>query len=71
TVAVESPKGDVNGDGTVNIADATMVFRYVSARVALNEEQLARADVVAPTGNVNIGDALVLFRYANGRLASL
>lgn len=71
TVAVEHPKGDVNGDGIVNIADATMLFRYVNARVALNEEQLARADVVAPTGNVNIGDALVLFRYANGRLASL
>ncbi len=62
--------GDLNDDGIVNIADATIVFRAANGRVNLTDKQKAVADVNGD-GIVNIADATMLFRYANGRIASL
>ncbi len=70
-VTIKPSKGDINCDGTVDIADATMLFRYINARITLTEEQLAQAELAAPSDKVTIGDALVLFRYANGRITKL
>ncbi len=62
--------GDLNGDGIVNIADATVAFRASNGRIVLTSEQKAVADV-NKDGIVNIADATMLFRFANGRLASI
>ncbi len=63
-------KGDLNGDGIANIADATLLFRAANGRITLTPEQKAIADLNGD-GVENIADATMLFRYANGRLASL
>ncbi len=62
--------GDLNDDGIVDIADATVAFRASNGRIVLTSEQKAVADV-NKDGIVNIADATMLFRFANGRLASI
>ena len=60
--------GDVNGDGVVNISDATLLFSWVSFP---NEREttyaLANAGNADVTGNgvVNIGDAVLLFNWVS------
>ncbi len=68
--AEQGNTGDVNEDGIINIADATMVFRAANGRINLTDKQKAVADVNGD-GIANIADATMLFRYANGRIASL
>ncbi len=55
-------KGDINGDGEVNIADALVISRYDAQLVELDESVLALGDVNGD-GEVNIADALVISRY--------
>ena len=40
-----SVKGDVNGDGVLTIADATLIQKYLANIVSLDSKQLAAADV--------------------------
>lgn len=37
--------GDVNGDGVLTIADATLIQKYLANIVSLDSKQLAAADV--------------------------
>ena len=37
--------GDVNGDGTVNVLDVTLLEKYLSKEVNLSSDQLKSADV--------------------------
>ena len=39
--------GDVNRDGTTDIADATLVFRFANGRIRLTIIQLSIADLAA------------------------
>ena len=57
--------GDVNGDGSVNVTDATMVAKYALGAQALTDEQLALADV-NNDGNVNVTDAAGIAKMAIG-----
>ncbi len=63
-------RGDVNRDGVVDIADATMVFRAANGRVVLNHVQYRRAEVTGD-GIADIADAVRMFRFANGRITQL
>lgn len=54
--------GDVNFDGSVDIADALLISRYDAALTILSEEELAVADV-NQDGAVDIADALMISRY--------
>ncbi len=65
----EQTLGDMNNDGIIDIADATMVFRAANGRVVLTDEQKAIANVNGDD-KVDIADATMLFRYANGRINS-
>ena len=62
--------GDVNGDGTIDAADAVMIQRYDSGLTTLTDEQLAAADVNAD-GLVDAADAVKIQRYDAGLIASL
>ena len=62
--------GDVNGDGTIDAADAVMIQRYDSGLTTLTDEQLAAADVNAD-GLVDAADAVRIQRYDAGLIASL
>ena len=54
--------GDVDGDGTVNINDATMVQKYVAELVTLTPEQLIAADTNGD-GEININDATQIQKF--------
>ena len=59
--------GDINGDGTINSADVTLLFRYTAkdaTLAALTAEQLLLADA-NQDGKVNSADVTLLFRYAS------
>ena len=62
--------GDVNGDGSADIADALMISRYDAGLTDLNDSQLAVGDVNGD-GEVNIADALMISRYDAGLITSL
>ncbi len=67
---IEELNGDINIDGTVNIADAVLLFRYANGRVLVEKSTAAQFDI-NNDDTANIADAVMLFRYANGRLSSL
>jgi hypothetical protein len=57
--------GDVNGDGEVTAADATMVLRAVVGLITLDPVQTLAADV-SGDGTVTAGDATLILRYIVG-----
>ena len=63
-------KGDTNGDGEVNIADALMISRYDAGLTTLDESMLDVSDVNGD-GEVNIADALMIARLDAGLTDSL
>ena len=54
--------GDANGDGSVNISDATEIQMYAAGLSEFNEAQLKYADVTGD-GNVNIEDVTMIQKY--------
>ena len=54
--------GDVNGDGKVDITDATMIQKAVAELIELDEAQRAAADVNGD-GKIDITDATHLQKY--------
>lgn len=70
TVETDEPEaevGDVNGDGAVNLNDATTLFYHVNGLSTLSDEALASADINGD-GTVNLSDATSLFYQINGLL---
>ena len=58
-------KGDTNGDGTVDIADALIVSRFDARLVELSDAEKAVSDVNGD-GEVDVADALVISRFDAG-----
>ena len=54
--------GDVNGDGKVNIKDATEIQKATAMLVALADENRKAADV-NDDGNVNVKDATAIQKH--------
>lgn len=61
--------GDVNGDGKVNSADATIVYASHKGKITLNEKQKAAADVNGD-GKINSIDATLIYAYHRGKIKS-
>lgn len=57
TILVEAVKGDVNGDGVINVLDLVTVVRYILGLEEFSPLQLWAADV-QPDGAINVLDAL-------------
>ena len=57
--------GDVNGDGSVDIADALMISRYDASLTELTAEQITKGDV-SGDDLVDIADALMVSRFDAG-----
>lgn len=57
--------GDLNGDGKVNVLEATMIQKHLAKMGSLTDEQLAKADYNYD-GVVNILDATIVQKYAAG-----
>jgi hypothetical protein len=63
------PSGDIDGDGSVTIADALLALQISVGTVAASSEQLKRGDVApfisgrpVPDGVITVADALVILR---------
>ena len=54
--------GDVNGDGKVNIKDATLIQKFAAKLMELTDAEKIRADVNADT-KVNVKDATAIQKY--------
>ncbi|OPL14710.1 MAG: hypothetical protein AVO34_00830 [Firmicutes bacterium ML8_F2] len=63
-------RGDLNGDGTVNITDITLAARYSLGLADLTASQQLRADL-NQDGRVNIIDISILTRYTLGLIDEL
>jgi len=61
-------KGDIDGNGILDITDAVTIFHSLSGDVVLSEIQKIAADVVeeGETVKVNITDAVCVFHTING-----
>ena len=65
TVEALSTNGDVNGDGVVNIIDATFIQKYIAGIDSFTEKQESLADV-NNDGLINIIDATSIQKYCAG-----
>ena len=64
--AVQETKiGDMDGNGTINMADAFFLYRAASGQITLTAEQEAVADMDGD-GTINMADAFALYRLASG-----
>lgn len=63
-------KGDINHDGKVDIADATMALNAVSGKVTLNEKQTEYGDVTGD-GKLTIADAMKILNFVSGKIKTL
>ena len=70
TVNIAGMKGDVDGDGKVDIADLRLVLRAVCGKVELTDAQTSMADVETD-GKVDIQDLRKILRFVCGKIESL
>lgn len=56
--------GDVNGDGNINLTDASLIMQYYNGIQELNSNQLQNADV-NNDGSVNLVDVRLIMKYYN------
>ncbi|MBQ9247031.1 MAG: dockerin type I repeat-containing protein, partial [Ruminococcus sp.] len=61
---VEQILGDVDGDGEVTIADATLISRYNAQMIQFTDQQLLKADVDGD-GEITVIDVTWVQRYLN------
>ena len=61
--------GDVNNDGLINVADATLVQKHAADIIKLTDDQLKRADVNFD-GIVNVHDSTLIRKYAADIISS-
>jgi hypothetical protein len=64
-VGVSVPTGDVNGDGKVNIVDATLALRAAVGLTTLTPAQFAAADLNGD-GKITVVDPTRILRIAVG-----
>ncbi len=62
--------GDVNGDGSITVLDATTLQKYISGLVSLSNEHLALADTNGD-GTVTVLDATAIQKYIAGLVTEL
>lgn len=63
-------RGDITGDGSVQIDDLRMILRSVCGKVELTEQQKLAADVETD-GEVNISDLRKVLRFVCGKIEEL
>lgn len=69
-VTAKAQRGDINGDGYVDAADAMLCLQNAVGLIELTEEQLEAGDV-NNDGVVDAGDAIKILRYNVGLIETL
>lgn len=70
TAVAASEKGDVDGNGLVELKDALMLLMAVNDRLNLTAEEFARADL-DDNGELAAKEALRIMQYVNGTVTSV
>lgn len=71
TVSADVKIGDIDGDSSVTIADALMIFKYKTGEMSsLSALALLAADTNI-SGTVELADALRIFKFKSGEIDSL
>ena len=65
----ENEKGDVDGNGTIDLYDALLTIRATNDLENLTAEQFERADLDG-NGHLTANEALLILQYANGSITS-
>lgn len=65
-----SDKGDVDGNGVIELKDAMMLLMHINDRFNLAEDEFARADL-DDNGVLTAAEALRIIMYANGSIGSI
>lgn len=65
----ENEKGDVDGNGTIDLYDALLTIRAANDLENLTAEQFERADLDG-NGHLTANEALLILQYANGAITS-
>ena len=70
TISIQAPidqgsRGDVNGDGSINMVDALLVLRAINNQANLTPEQFSRADLNG-NGILELTEVLSILRFASG-----
>lgn len=60
----EEIRGDINGDGYVNLGDATLCLKHIADQGSLTGERLTAADMNGD-GVINVGDLTLLLNIIN------
>lgn len=68
--SVLSGKGDVNGDGSIDAADALVMMQTASGERILSDDEFKRADL-DDSGVIDGREILAVLKYINGSLNSL
>ena len=66
----DSEKGDVDGNGAIELMDALMVLMAINDRLNLTEEQFARANL-NNDDELTANEALRILQFANGLISSV
>lgn len=62
-------KGDVNGDGRINVTDAAMVYDSLNGKRVLDALEQSAGDV-DENGIVDKTDAILIYRWVNNRITA-
>ncbi|MBE6148620.1 MAG: hypothetical protein E7167_03930 [Firmicutes bacterium] len=63
-------RGDITGDGLVNLSDLSKIFNYYRGNITMTDNYLLAADVTND-GNVNLGDLSKFFNYYRGNIKDI
>lgn len=58
--------GDVNGDGTINVSDISLMAAYIKGIKSLEDAQLTAADVNR-NGELNVSDLSMVAAHVKGK----
>lgn len=67
---VSSTKGDVNGDGQIDMVDALMMKQHIENTRLLSHDEFERADL-NDDGEIASMEVLMVLQYINGNITSL
>ena len=65
-----SVKGDLNGDGEVNLNDVAKVYQYYKNRISLSRAAQIAGDVTN-TGSISLGDVAKIYQFSKGKIGGL
>lgn len=62
--------GDINGNGTGDLGDVALLYRYLKGKTELELYQIVAGDVIN-NGSIKVNDVARIYRYVKGKITSM